>query len=172
MTDQTAAIATELETRIARAREAGVQIEVSVIDGDREDLWIVDADAATIDGDSLRLCVDQGVLDFPYAGPDALPVLPSIVAVDRAHALRAQAIAARDAVGRLDGSPIVVRFADSRNEAVLPSDLMHVASSGIYPPTVLGMDWSEVSAIRTSDDGMAVLSSRDGSVGFTMAAAA
>jgi len=172
MTDQTAAITSDLEARISRAREAGVQIEVSVIEGDREDVWIVDADAVTTDGTSLKVDLADGVRAFPYAGSAALPIIPSVVPVDRAHALRAEAIAARDALGRVGGGQSLVRFADARNEAVTSSDLMHVASTGIYPPTVLGMDWNEVSSIRATDDGMAVVSSRDGSVGFSMVAAA
>jgi hypothetical protein len=94
------------------------------------------------------------------------------VAMDRAHALRVKAISIRKAIGRIGGGPAVMRFSDGRDEAVVASDLMHVASTGIYPPTVPGIDWNEVSSVESDGRSMTVLSARDGSVAFTMTAAA
>lgn len=166
--EETAATTRDFQARIDRARAEGLPIEVSIIEGDRESVWIVDADAVSVADGSMKLHVEDGTLEFAYSGPSALPVMPSLILVDRAHALRAQAIAVRDGVGRIDGTPAIMRFADARNEAVGTSDLMHVSSTGIYPPTLLGMDWSEVASVTAGMDGMTVVSKRDGSIGFTM----
>ena len=163
--DQIAAVASHYSSRLERAREAGVPVEITVIDGADESAWIVPVDDVTLGHGTLSFTVEGRVMEFAYGRPGALPILPDIMPVDRDYALRAQAFEARKSFSG------TVLFSDARSETLATVDRMHIASTGIYPPDVLGLDWSEIASIRSKRNEMQVLAARDGSVGFSMTAA-
>ena len=163
--DQIAAVASPFRARLDRAREAGVPVEITVIEGADESAWIVPVDDVTIDHGTLSFTVDGNRMEFAYGSAVALPILPEIMPVDRAYALRAQAFEARKSFSG------TVLFSDARSETMAPVDRMHIASTGIYPPDVLGLDWSEIASIRSKRNEMQVLAARDGSIGFSMTSA-
>lgn len=160
--DQIAAVDNHFKARLERAREAGVPVEITVIEGADESAWIVPVDDVTLGHGTLSFIVEGRTMEFAYGHPGALPVLPDIMPMDRDYALRAQAFEARRSFSG------TVLFSDARSETLAPVDRMHIASTGIYPPDVLGLDWSEIASIRSKRHEMQVLAARDGSIGFSM----
>lgn len=101
------------------------------------DVVIDDAAVLTVTGGGKRRVV-------ALAGPDAPAILPSLMPCD---SIRERMIRASGALADLRRATAILEVEDGHGSALMTPDMVMVASTGIYPAGLLGIEWDEGATI-------------------------
>jgi hypothetical protein len=138
---------------ILAAATAGVPLLVTLHGPDAAEEIVAHAYDVRV-GDGVLNVAAEGVRrSVPLRGEGAPAILPTIVPMDDAHRLaRASAVA----MAHLRAEAEMITVDDGHGEQMMRPDMVFVASTGIYPASALGADWSEIRSLDANDDGIVV----------------
>ena len=144
--------------RAAReAAAAGASLEIASAMGDHVGSWAVDPAVVEIGGDAMSFEADGRSIRLVFAGPGTPAILPSLRPMDAAWRRCETARREMRRIGWDDAGERMMRVRDDQGaEELAYASRISVNRVGMFPPSVLGVEWAASQDPRSTDDALSV----------------